>query len=388
MAIQNYQSIDGIDLWKVYVNVRSKINPKLRAQRKISGLKTAREAEREEMRLVRECERELAEQESKGESWGEVVLAFGQELKMNHQDSVHQTTQSDYITSLKIHTISWWDRAAATITRNDVKEVLNQIRVNGHTVSFQKRVRNLINRAFNFGMDSGLIRDVNASPVVGIHLGKDQEKKPEILTISEIRRLLEAAKALNSYWYPVWAMALMTGMRNGELYALEFRDIDWEGNSISVNKSYNGRLKVIKSTKAGYWRTVPMSSELKAFLIELKKEAGTRSTVLRHNHHWSRGMQAVELRKFCLGLGLPSVRFHALRACFSTQLIRNGVPPIQIQKICGWKDLKTMQRYIRMAGIEIEGATEVLKVLPDSEIAKKATELFSSEKSQKCAKKI
>jgi hypothetical protein len=37
-------------------------------------------------------------------------------------------------------------------------------------------------------------------------------------------------------------------------------------------------------------------------------------------------------------------------------------------KICGWKDLKTMQRYIRLAGIEIDGATEVLKVLPSLEI--------------------
>ena len=128
-----------------------------------------------------------------------------------------------------------------------------------------------------------------------------------------------------------------------------------------------------------------MSSELRAFLLDLKKNAGDRKTVLKHNHHWSRGMQAVELRKFCLGLGLPSVRFHALRACFSTQLIRNGVPPIQIQKICGWKDLKTMQRYIRMAGIEIDGATEILKVLPDSVVAQKATELFGSGKEEQSA---
>jgi hypothetical protein len=32
-------------------------------------------------------------------------------------------------------------------------------------------------------------------------------------------------------------------------------------------------------------------------------------------------------------------------------------------KICGWQDLKTMQRYIRMAGIDEQGATEGLNLL-------------------------
>ena len=93
---------------------------------------------------------------------------------------------------------------------------------------------------------------------------------------------------------------------------------------------------------------------------------------------WGRGEQARILRQFCIGTGLPSVRFHTLRACFATQLIRNGIPPIQIQKICGWKDLETMQRYVRLAGIETEGATESLKVLPELEVANKAEELFIS----------
>jgi hypothetical protein len=47
-------------------------------------------------------------------------------------------------------------------------------------------------------------------------------------------------------------------------------------------------------------------------------------------------------------------------------------------KVCGWKDLKTMQRHIRLAGIEIEGATESLKILPSEELAGRIIELFGS----------
>ena len=35
-----------------------------------------------------------------------------------------------------------------------------------------------------------------------------------------------------------------------------------------------------------------------------------------------------------------------------------------MMKIAGWKDMKTMQRYIRMTGIDEAGATEILRFIP------------------------
>lgn len=135
-----------------------------------------------------------------------------------------------------------------------------------------------------------------------------QRKKPEILTLAEIRKLLSEAKALNHAWYPVWALAILTGMRSGELYALTWQDVDWENHSINVNKSYNGRLKAIKSTKAGYWRTVPISPELKVLLQEIKATANARETVLPRFWKWTKSQQARELRQFCIGIGIPELQ--------------------------------------------------------------------------------
>jgi hypothetical protein len=50
-------------------------------------------------------------------------------------------------------------------------------------------------------------------------------------------------------------------------------------------------------------------------------------------------------------------------------LISTGIPATTVMKICGWKDFKTMQRYIRFAGIDEAGATEALRFIPTQEAA-------------------
>jgi hypothetical protein len=37
-------------------------------------------------------------------------------------------------------------------------------------------------------------------------------------------------------------------------------------------------------------------------------------------------------------------------------------------KICGWKNLKTMEVYVRLAGVNERGATDVLRILPSDKI--------------------
>jgi len=58
-------------------------------------------------------------------------------------------------------------------------------------------------------------------------------------------------------------------MRNGELFALKWSDVDLEKGLITVQQSYNKRTKEFKSTKAGCLRTVPISEELVSILMSL-----------------------------------------------------------------------------------------------------------------------
>jgi len=255
---------------------------------------------------------------------------------------------------------------------------LDEMSAEGKSNSRKRAITNSVNGLWRWGTDNGLIRESQLSPARGFKVSREEEKKPEILTLNEIRKLLEAAKTTNHEWYPIWAMALHTGMRSGELLALEWSDVDWENKRVMISKTYNRRFKITKCTKGGYWREVPINEELEGLLKTLRATAGGRRYVLPRFNDWERGEAARILRMFCEGIGIPSVRFHALRACFATQLLKDAVAPIVVMKVGGWKDLKTMQRYIRYAGIEIEGATVNLKILPPDEAMGRVVELFKN----------
>jgi integrase len=99
--------------------------------------------------------------------------------------------------------------------------------------------------------------------------------------------------------------------------------------------------------------------------------------LLPQNQDWRHGSQAEILRKFCVEIGIPSIRFHTLRACFATHLLEMGVPGIKLMKAGGWKDLKTMERYTRLAGVDVAGITEGLNVIPHESTDQKVVNLFS-----------
>lgn len=361
--------------FSVYVNVRSS-NGGGRIQKRKNNLKTIAEAQKVESQLLKQCQRELWQRENVGQTWGNVFNRFSEYLLSTKAENLSQTTRIDYIASLRKHCAHWDRKFVTDINLADAQQLFDTLTRNGRSITYQKTIKNVITRVYEFAIKNRLINPMTVCPVSTFKFPKEEEKQPEILNLSQIRKLLLEAKKMKHPWYPIWATALLTGMRNGELFALTWNDVNFEDKLIHVNKSYDVRHNRVKSTKAGYWRYVTISPELNDLLTYERKTDPQREHVLPRLRRWDQGDQARVLRQFCIGMGLPSVRFHTLRACFATQLMKQGVPPIQVMKIGGWKDLDTMNRYIRLAGIEITGATDVLKVLPDQEVFAKAIDFM------------
>ena len=382
MGIKSYCKDEKV-LWKVYVNLRSKENTAMRIQKSVANIESRSAAIRIEKQMIAELSRELGIKMGRGLTWKKILERWESDAKAGLGRRYELTTIQDIAASVNKWTINWMNKPADDLTRADGKEIVKAMEQQNLSYRAQQKVRSFVNSVFNYAIEERLIAKPIPSPFSGLEFKKTEEKVPEILTLVEIKRFLDFAKQLESPWYSLWATALLTGMRNGELFALEWDDVDFENLLIRVSKSYNSRLNVVKSTKAGYWRNVPISSELRSIFIDLKlkldlRPVGDRRFVLPRSWYWNKGLQARELRTFLKNNGLPSVKFHALRACFATQLLSKNTPPAIVMKICGWKTLKTMEFYVRLAGVNEAGATEVLSILPtEREVMDNVVSLFT-----------
>ena len=223
------------------------------------------------------------------------------------------------------------------------------------------------------------------SPLKGITIDISEEKAPDILGLEEIKRFLSAAKAIDHHWYSVWSFAILTGMRSGELHALSWDQIDFDKRTILVDRSYDSNEKKIGPTKARYWRTIPINDSLMNLILDLKNKhsPGMGVHVLPRSKDWDNGDQAVPLRNFLKSINMKRIKFHALRACFATQMLANGVPAPIVMKIGGWKKSSTMDIYLRLAGVDTKGATDCLKFIPDQiSFSGNVTSLFGSREDQ------
>ena len=367
MAVNSYNK-NGVQLFRASVEARGKVSLTLRLQRSRKNIPTLKEALRVEKKLLQSVTEEVAKLEGRGLTWGEIIDRWEVKARMGHfgdrysDDLIIQA----HVKRLWNYTRTWWACRASDLTKGDGRQALDSAKVNGAGVGLLRTIKSSINVVFKWAVEEKYILGVHSSPTEGLSIGTKAEKVPKILTKDELRILLKQAKASNNPWYPTWAFAVCTGMRSGELMALQWKDIDLEKEIITVSKSYNNACRIIKSTKAGYWRTIPISNDLKAVILGLRKgDSDPEDFILERHYAWKNGQAGEVLRQYLKDLGIKSnVVFHSLRACFATHMLASGANQATVMKIGGWRDIKTFQIYVRLAGVDVKGATDVLDVMP------------------------
>ncbi len=199
---------------------------------------------------------------------------------------------------------------------------------------------------------------LNRNPCLGIQV-KIPEVEQKVLSNDEVGTFLREAKVTNHRFYSIWTVALMTGMRSGELFALKWSDVDMAARVISVSRQWTSK-GGFGPTKTQRNRVVPISDDLLKFLKELKLKREGSEFVLPQLKEWEYGDQAKVTREFCEAIGVTSVKFHDLRATFITNLLSRGVSLARVMSIVGHREIKTTNGYLRKTGVEVKGVTNEL----------------------------
>lgn len=359
----------------IEVNVRCKNHPSGRITRKRRldnvelGSAKAKAVERE---LLKEIQNEKARRDLLGVSWDKLLNLYETAEYPNVLAGAHvqsKQTFNEALRALRKWTSEWNEIIASQITCMDVTRLFHKLKENELSDSMIGKIRGDIKKVFDFGILHYHVAGIERSPTTGVTIKSRKRMRTEILNEDEIKKLLLYGREYEPSWYYIWAFAIYTGARDGELYALKWSDIDEKDDIITIQRSFNKAMGEYKGTKTDEWRKVSICKPLKNIIEELKTirehdiargECKYPEFVLPRPGRWQSGEQARILRAFCEEIGITPVCFHTLRACFATELLKRGVPVPRVMRVGGWKSVKTMMHYVRLAGIEDKGITDPL----------------------------
>lgn len=296
---------------------------------------------------------EYREQATFGRTFSEVADEWWAEAEPN----LASQTLKPYRPALRRAVETFGEQYIKDIKPKEISKYLKELSKNGFSAATIANQRCVINMVFKHAV---LENDIEFNPCANVALPKETSKKARSAATLEDEAIVKDS-------YDVWLfpyIAIMTGMRKGEILALQWRDIDFDRSVIHVNKSvyHEGDRPFIKEpkTEAGR-RVIPLLESLKkvlqgiypkpddAYIIsdDGTKPLTNRRFITLYNH-------------FRAETGIKCTA-HQLRHSFATIAFEAGVPVKSVQEILGHKQLSTtMDIY---TDFRKKSVTEAAKIL-------------------------
>lgn len=340
-----------------YIRVKILVNGKSK-EKKFTGYfptEGSVKAKENELKMLLLKEKEEILNGSKKILWKDAIKMYLEKS----QYELRPSTLYNRLTALNAHTSIFNDIEVSTISKSMFLDHIQGLSLSNQT---KKEVIKYSRQVFNFLADE---RKINLNPLAHVRLYFDKNdafraKSLQAMTQAEIQQVLNYCKSKDFNLYSIFFVTYQLGLRFSEAVALEFSDIVWDKNHVVVSKSWDKRLQTFAPPKNGLSRIVPLNSSLRTFLLESSDKVFNQGFVLPRHPVWLRGGAAKLLNLIQIELGIKQTNYHSLRASFITHLLRSGRSIVEVQAIVGHSDLKTTQRYIRLDGTDLIGATDSL----------------------------
>ncbi|HUY58605.1 MAG TPA: site-specific integrase [Solirubrobacteraceae bacterium] len=269
------------------------------------------------------------------------------ELK-NRKKSHRMTVASD----LRNHIAQFFGER--TLDRIEPIDIERYIAAKKRTLAL-KTIRNHVNTMhsiFDLGLRQGWCTS-NPVKLADRPTLKKTETRIQFLDQEELEKVLATPypdDAIGRLEPTLYLTAAMTGLRQGELLGLRWRDVDFDAHRVRVVAPYvRGEFGDPKS--AGSGRSVPMAGRVETALAELRARsyyAHDRDLVFCHpetGKPLDRSKLVRRFRQALEGAEVHRITFHELRHTFGTRMAAAGEPMRKIQEWMGHADAKTTQVY-------------------------------------------
>jgi len=182
-------------------------------------------------------------------------------------------------------------------------------------------------------------------------------QKFDFLTFKESDLLLRHGDGI---WHEMLLTALRTGLRFGELRALDWSDINWATKLLTVRHSLC-RFRSIKQTpKSNKERHLPLADDVCEAIGKRRTETGLVFGD-GEGRPFDKKRLYRELEKICRKSGLRVVTWHILRHTFASHLAMAGAPMKAVQELMGHADITTTLRYAHLSPSTLR---ETINLLP------------------------
>jgi len=178
----------------------------------------------------------------------------------------------------------------------------------------------------------------------------------QFLSAEDCVKLLAAAE--NIFWYAMILCALRTGMRIGEICALDWSDINWDTKTLTVRRSVVEG--VMDSPKNNRTRIIPLADDLYGLFQSRQMEAGLVFPGSDGKHLRKSSWPWKALKRACVRAGLPVIGWHTLRHTFASELTALSVPMKATQMLLGHSSIQMTERYAHLAPSALQTAVAVL----------------------------
>jgi integrase len=206
-----------------------------------------------------------------------------------------------------------------------------------------------------------------ANPMAMVSLEREHNERDRVLSREEFDRLYEAAEA---WLKPMLLVAHHTGMREGEIRALRWDQVDLKTGTVRLKST---------DTKTDEGRLIPMSQALTSTLKTATRYVRCPWVFVNPTkvESWQVNPEQVDPRyhatsithafeRACRKAGVTHATFHDLRHTFVTNARRAGLDYFRIMAITGHKTMAVFKRYNTIDRQDLQAAIRQLDTYMDT----------------------